>query len=181
MVRKLFLWSLQQCIQRWHAFCFIFWLPAIGVEPWTFEQKVGEAVFIPAGCPHQVRNLKVWLTFTSDNQAGYFSFSFCLWHQISWFWLMRPSSFVQSCIKVALDFVSPENVGECVKLTAEFRRLPSFHPAKEDKLEVSTVYFKWSGLRLWLILSDVTTNLELDMWVLFFRSRRWPFMPWTKL
>lgn len=30
-----------------------------GVEPWTFEQKLGEAVFIPAGCPHQVRNLKV--------------------------------------------------------------------------------------------------------------------------
>uniref|UniRef100_A0A0A9ERL0 JmjC domain-containing protein n=1 Tax=Arundo donax TaxID=35708 RepID=A0A0A9ERL0_ARUDO len=29
-----------------------------GVEPWTFEQKLGEAVFIPAGCPHQVRNLK---------------------------------------------------------------------------------------------------------------------------
>ncbi|RHN41008.1 putative transcription factor & chromatin remodeling &Metalloenzymes JmjC family [Medicago truncatula] len=30
-----------------------------GVVPWTFEQKLGEAVFIPAGCPHQVRNLKV--------------------------------------------------------------------------------------------------------------------------
>ncbi|KAJ9566189.1 hypothetical protein OSB04_002155 [Centaurea solstitialis] len=30
-----------------------------GVEPWTFEQRVGEAVFIPAGCPHQVRNLKL--------------------------------------------------------------------------------------------------------------------------
>ncbi|PWZ25750.1 Lysine-specific demethylase JMJ25 [Zea mays] len=70
-----------------------------GIEPWTFEQKLGEAVFIPAGCPHQVRNLK-------------------------------------SCIKVALDFVSPENVGECVKLTEEFRRLPSFHKAKEDKLEI---------------------------------------------
>ncbi|XP_057721660.1 lysine-specific demethylase JMJ27 isoform X2 [Arachis stenosperma] len=26
------------------------------VEPWTFEQHLGEAVFIPAGCPHQVRN-----------------------------------------------------------------------------------------------------------------------------
>ncbi|KAA8540045.1 hypothetical protein F0562_026737 [Nyssa sinensis] len=26
------------------------------VEPWTFEQYLGEAVFIPAGCPHQVRN-----------------------------------------------------------------------------------------------------------------------------
>ncbi|XP_050281840.1 lysine-specific demethylase JMJ29-like [Quercus robur] len=30
-----------------------------GVEPWTFVQRLGEAVFIPAGCPHQVRNLKV--------------------------------------------------------------------------------------------------------------------------
>ena len=29
------------------------------VEPWTFEQHVGEAVFIPAGCPHQVRNRQV--------------------------------------------------------------------------------------------------------------------------
>ncbi|ONK60423.1 uncharacterized protein A4U43_C08F18310 [Asparagus officinalis] len=70
-----------------------------GVEPWTFEQKRGEAVFIPAGCPHQVRNLK-------------------------------------SCIKVALDFVSPENVRECVRLTEEFRVLPPEHLAKEDKLEV---------------------------------------------
>uniref|UniRef100_A0A0A9DA00 JmjC domain-containing protein n=1 Tax=Arundo donax TaxID=35708 RepID=A0A0A9DA00_ARUDO len=73
-----------------------------GVEPWTFEQKLGEAVFIPAGCPHQVRNLK-------------------------------------SCIKVAMDFVSPENVGECIKLTGEFRRLPSDHRAKQDKLEIKKI------------------------------------------
>ncbi|KAL3534429.1 hypothetical protein ACH5RR_002890 [Cinchona calisaya] len=70
-----------------------------GIEPWTFVQKLGDAVFIPAGCPHQVRNLK-------------------------------------SCIKVALDFVSPENVGECVRMTEEFRVLPQNHRAKEDKLEV---------------------------------------------
>ncbi|CAK9311523.1 unnamed protein product [Citrullus colocynthis] len=70
-----------------------------GIEPWTFVQNLGDAVFIPAGCPHQVRNLK-------------------------------------SCIKVALDFVSPENVGECIHLTEEFRRLPSNHWAKEDKLEI---------------------------------------------
>ncbi|XP_058100462.1 lysine-specific demethylase JMJ27-like isoform X3 [Magnolia sinica] len=69
------------------------------VEPWTFEQYLGEAVFIPAGCPHQVRNRK-------------------------------------SCIKVALDFVSPDNVQECVRLTEEFRLLPKNHRAKEDKLEV---------------------------------------------
>lgn len=70
-----------------------------GVEPWTFEQHLGEAVFIPAGCPHQVRNR-------------------------------------QSCIKVALDFVSPENVQECIRLTEEFRLLPKTHRSKEDKLEV---------------------------------------------
>ncbi|XVE99006.1 hypothetical protein REPUB_Repub03eG0159100 [Reevesia pubescens] len=71
-----------------------------GVEPWTFVQKLGEAVFIPAGCPHQVRNVK-------------------------------------SCIKVALDFVSPENINECIRLTEEFRVLPHKHRAKEDKLEVN--------------------------------------------
>ncbi|PQQ10874.1 lysine-specific demethylase JMJ25 [Prunus yedoensis var. nudiflora] len=70
-----------------------------GIEPWTFVQKLGDAVFIPAGCPHQVRNLK-------------------------------------SCIKVAMDFVSPENVSECFRLTEEFRKLPQNHRAKEDKLEI---------------------------------------------
>ncbi|VAI52937.1 unnamed protein product [Triticum turgidum subsp. durum] len=75
-----------------------------GVEPWTFEQKLGDAVFIPAGCPHQVRNLK-------------------------------------SCIKVALDFVSPENLRECIKLTEEFRLLPNWHRVNEDKLEVKKIAF----------------------------------------
>ncbi|KAF8398700.1 hypothetical protein HHK36_014557 [Tetracentron sinense] len=41
-----------------------------------------------------------------------------------------------SCIKVALDFVSPENVHECIRLTEEFRVLPQNHRANEDKLEV---------------------------------------------
>ncbi|KAF8071414.1 hypothetical protein N665_1128s0013 [Sinapis alba] len=70
-----------------------------GIEPWTFVQKLGEAVFIPAGCPHQVRNLK-------------------------------------SCTKVAVDFVSPENIHECLRLTEEFRQLPKNHKAREDKLEI---------------------------------------------
>ncbi|KAH6804220.1 hypothetical protein C2S51_032467 [Perilla frutescens var. frutescens] len=70
-----------------------------GVEPWTFVQHLGDAVFIPAGCPHQVRNLK-------------------------------------SCIKVAQDFVSPENLGECICLTEEFRILPQNYRAREDKLQV---------------------------------------------
>ncbi|WMV42422.1 hypothetical protein MTR67_035807 [Solanum verrucosum] len=33
-----------------------------GIEPWTFVQKLGDAIFIPAGCPYQVRNLKVSLS-----------------------------------------------------------------------------------------------------------------------
>ncbi|XP_042054590.1 lysine-specific demethylase JMJ25-like isoform X2 [Salvia splendens] len=70
-----------------------------GIEPWTFIQRLGDAVIIPAGCPHQVRNLK-------------------------------------SCTKVALDFVSPENIPSCFQLTEEFRLLPLDHRAKEDKLEV---------------------------------------------
>ncbi|KAK4259047.1 hypothetical protein QN277_005422 [Acacia crassicarpa] len=71
-----------------------------GIEPWTFEQKLGEAVFIPAGCPHQVRNL-------------------------------------MSCTKVAADFVSPENLDECLRLTNQFRQLPKNHRAREDKLEIN--------------------------------------------
>ncbi|CAN1150236.1 Lysine-specific demethylase JMJ25 [Linum perenne] len=70
-----------------------------GIEPWTFVQKLGDAVFIPAGCPYQVRNLK-------------------------------------SCINVASNFVSPESIGACIRLTDEFRLLPLNHPAKEDKLQV---------------------------------------------
>ncbi|KAG6416271.1 hypothetical protein SASPL_123697 [Salvia splendens] len=33
-----------------------------GIEPWTFVQRLGDAVIIPAGCPHQVRNLKYLTT-----------------------------------------------------------------------------------------------------------------------
>ncbi|XP_078182275.1 lysine-specific demethylase JMJ26-like isoform X2 [Carex rostrata] len=70
-----------------------------GIEPWSLVQHIGEAVFIPAGCPHQVRNLK-------------------------------------SCTKIAMDFVSPESIGQCINLTNEFRQLPKNHRAKEDKLEI---------------------------------------------
>ncbi|XP_076911787.1 lysine-specific demethylase JMJ26-like [Bidens hawaiensis] len=45
-----------------------------GIEPWTFKQKLGDVVFIPAGCPYQVKNLKsstkVELNFTSPESLG---------------------------------------------------------------------------------------------------------------
>ncbi|XVF22365.1 hypothetical protein REPUB_Repub12eG0166500 [Reevesia pubescens] len=94
------------------------------VEPWTFEQYLGEAVFIPAGCPHQVRNR-------------------------------------QSCIKVALDFVSPDNIEECIRLTKEFRILPKNHRAKEDKLEVKkmVLYAVSSAVK---VVQSTTSNQIQD-------------------
>ena len=73
-----------------------------GVHGWRFIQRHGDAIFIPAGCPHQVRNLS-------------------------------------SCVKVALDFVSPENAHRCVRLTNEFAKLPRGHHLSEDKLQVKTM------------------------------------------
>lgn len=37
---------------------------------------------------------------------------------------------------MVLDFVSPENVTECIHLIDEVRLLPEDHKAKVDKLEV---------------------------------------------
>lgn len=37
-----------------------------GIEPWTFEQHIGEAVFIPAGCPFQVKNLQSTVQLALD-------------------------------------------------------------------------------------------------------------------
>ncbi|KAI7746878.1 hypothetical protein M8C21_018039 [Ambrosia artemisiifolia] len=49
-----------------------------GIEPWTFEQRLGDAVFIPAGCPHQVRNLKLpndtWLHAESAESERFFAY-----------------------------------------------------------------------------------------------------------
>ncbi|KAL9243561.1 hypothetical protein vseg_017434 [Gypsophila vaccaria] len=44
------------------------------IEPWTFNQCLGEAVFIPAGCPYQIKNVKscinIALGFISPENAS---------------------------------------------------------------------------------------------------------------
>ncbi|XP_010529387.1 PREDICTED: uncharacterized protein LOC104806269 isoform X2 [Tarenaya hassleriana] len=44
------------------------------IEPWTFDQHVGEAVIIPAGCPYQIRKVKscvnVELNFVSPEHVN---------------------------------------------------------------------------------------------------------------
>ncbi|KAH9927146.1 Clavaminate synthase-like protein [Epithele typhae] len=70
-------------------------------------QRPGEAVFIPAGCAHQVCNLA-------------------------------------DCIKVAADFVSPENIERCETLTREFREQNQSMAWKEDVLQLRTMmWFAW--------------------------------------
>ncbi|GFY62988.1 lysine-specific demethylase 3A [Trichonephila inaurata madagascariensis] len=74
------------------------------VEGYAIAQCLGDAVFIPAGAPHQVRNL-------------------------------------HSCVKVAEDFVSPENIAHCFKLTQEFRNLSDTHTNHEDKLQIKNIIY----------------------------------------
>ncbi|KAJ4952766.1 hypothetical protein NE237_029598 [Protea cynaroides] len=82
------------------------------IEPWTFKQNVGEAIFIPAGCPFQVRNLK-------------------------------------SSVQLGLDFLSPESLGESVRMAEEIRCLPNDHEVKIHMLEVEkmSLYAASSAVR----------------------------------
>ncbi|KAK4595800.1 hypothetical protein RGQ29_014056 [Quercus rubra] len=73
-----------------------------GVEPWSFEQHLGQAIFVPAGCPFQVRNL-------------------------------------QSNVQLGLDFLSPESLGEAVRLAEEIRCLPNDQEANLQVLEVGKI------------------------------------------
>jgi lysine-specific demethylase 3 len=48
---------------------------------------------------------------------------------------------LNSCIKVAGDFVSPENVAHCFNLTEQFRRLSDQHANHPDKLQIKSNVF----------------------------------------
>lgn len=45
---------------------------------------------------------------------------------------------VQSCVNIALEFISPENAHECIRLAEELRLLPQGHKAK---VKIPEVYF----------------------------------------
>lgn len=48
---------------------------------------------------------------------------------------------LHNCIKVAEDFVSPENVSQCFRLMNEFRGLSSYHTNHEDKLQIKNIVY----------------------------------------
>ena len=43
---------------------------------------------------------------------------------------------IHNCIKVAEDFVSPENLEWCFNITEDFRHLSNHHTNHEDKLQI---------------------------------------------
>jgi hypothetical protein len=48
------------------------------------------------------------------------------------------------CIKIAIDFVSPENIDRCERLTREFREQNQSMAWKEDVLQLRTMmWFAW--------------------------------------
>lgn len=102
-----------------------------GVQGWSIVQFLGDAVFIPAGAPHQVRHTNN--TLNNSTSVGFFS---------SNIFTNLPSQVhnLYSCIKVAEDFVSPEHVRHCFRLTQEFRHLSTTHTNHEDKLQVAAPF-----------------------------------------
>lgn len=74
------------------------------VESYAILQFEGDAIFIPSGAPHQVKNL-------------------------------------HSCIKIAEDFVSPENLDRCLITTNEFRNLSKTHTNHADILQAKNILY----------------------------------------
>ncbi|RDY13664.1 Lysine-specific demethylase JMJ25, partial [Mucuna pruriens] len=83
------------------------------IEPWTFQQHVGQAVIIPTGCPYQIMNTKVLcVSIKILSLASLKSRNLC-------------------CVHAVLEFVSPENVTEGFQLIDEVRLLPEDHIAND--------------------------------------------------
>ena len=48
---------------------------------------------------------------------------------------------LNNCVKIAEDFVSPENLSHCLHLTQEFRHLTEWHTNHEDKLQIKNIIY----------------------------------------
>ena len=48
---------------------------------------------------------------------------------------------IHNCIKIAEDFVSPENMEWCFYQTEEFRHLSDSHTNHEDKLQIKNILY----------------------------------------
>ena len=95
------------------------------IHPYVIRQYLGHAVFIPAGCPHQVRchfddviSCAQTTRIQVSNQAN--------------------------CIKVACDFISPESIAFCHQLSDEFRNQRLVRRWPPDVIPFThMVYYTW--------------------------------------
>ncbi|GAX81301.1 hypothetical protein CEUSTIGMA_g8732.t1 [Chlamydomonas eustigma] len=119
--------------------------PAVArpVLPWHFEQHQDEAVFIPGGCLHQVRNLR-------------------------------------GCIKVAVDFVSPECLTQCQIMSERLRRCPQdseeppYERAYQDKLQANMIIMAAAVEHAVTVQPELRSVLKMGETLMSSISRR----PW---
>jgi len=100
-----------------------------GVVPYMVHQKVGEAVFIPAGCAHQVSGLLIMISASSSSHCPQVSNE-------------------AHCIKVASDFLSIKAIDVCKMLAGEFRQENLWDAWKNDILQLNfQLYCAWLSLQ----------------------------------
>jgi len=63
-----------------------------------------------------------------------------------------------NCIKIAEDFVSPENVRHCFHLTEEFRNLTESHSNHEDKLQIKNIIYHSVKDSLSVLMHNLSKN-----------------------
>ena len=109
------------------------------IRPARIYQNPGEAVFIPAGCAHQVRPCTLLLIQVCN---------------------------LTSCIKVACDFVSPHNIQRCRERMDGTRRLALVRGGKrEDVLQLKTMMMcAWEEMNQWQKTNSNSrdTKFEVD-------------------
>ena len=111
-----------------------------GVRSYRIYQRVGEAVYIPAGCAHQVR-----------------FFILCL---SAYYWqvdIYDQVSNATDAIKIACDYVSIANLQRTHQLLAEFREHRLLTNSGDDVLQFYTVLwyaFLWLSKQQWTLNSQ---------------------------
>ncbi len=98
-----------------------------GVSPWMIHQSVGDAIFIPAGCAHQVseqlcQNPNAPLTYVKVRN-------------------------LLNAIKVACDSVSPQNISHTLHLAAGFHLHSILSQSGDDLLQIHTMlWYAWLAI-----------------------------------
>ena len=98
-----------------------------GVVTWVIEQRLGDAVFIPAGCLHQVNNVapntKVAMDFVSPGHVAA---------------MVEVAGQFRRCAQ----FAQPLAQGRAAARRSGWRcRLEAEHPRAEDRLQVVTMLY----------------------------------------